>query len=136
NEATAEVKYFVTNATSEPLAQVLAVAFRRSTVEHAFRLGKQEAGLMHYEGRDYTGLLRHLILGVVGLGVVASPTERLRGEKSAGDGRASVPRVEPAVRAGLSPPPRHPRPTAHEQRHSVSPTSKRAGDQITQETAA
>jgi hypothetical protein len=29
---------------------VLAVAFRRATVEHAFRLGKQEAGLMHDKG--------------------------------------------------------------------------------------
>jgi SRSO17 transposase len=54
NEATAEVKYFLSNATSAPLTQVLAVAFRRWTVEHGFRLGKQEAGLMHYEGRDYT----------------------------------------------------------------------------------
>ena len=44
NEATAEVKYFLTNATDAPLARVLAVAFRRWTVEHAFRLGKQEAG--------------------------------------------------------------------------------------------
>jgi hypothetical protein len=29
NEATGEVKYFLTNATTEPLARVLAVAFRR-----------------------------------------------------------------------------------------------------------
>ena len=81
NEATAEVKYFLTNATSASLARVLAVAFRRATVEHAFRLGKQEAGLMHYEGRDYTGLRRHLILALVVLGFVATHTERLRGEK-------------------------------------------------------
>src|SRR5262249_56915552 len=57
NEATAEVKYFLTNATTAPLTRVLAVAFRRSTVEHAFRLGKPEAGLMHYEGRGSNGLL-------------------------------------------------------------------------------
>jgi hypothetical protein len=63
NETTAEVKYFVTNAAREPLAQVLAVAFRRCAVGHPFRLGKQETALMHYEGRDYTGLMRHLILG-------------------------------------------------------------------------
>ena len=62
---------------------MLAVAFRRWAVEHAFRLGKQEAGLMHYEGRDYTGLLRHLTLALVVLGFVATHTERLRGEKPA-----------------------------------------------------
>ncbi len=55
NEATGEVKYFVTNAIEEPLDRVLAVAFRRATIEHAFRLAKQEAGLMHYEGRQYVG---------------------------------------------------------------------------------
>jgi SRSO17 transposase len=80
NETTEEVKYFLTNATAAPLARVLAVAFQRWTVEHAFRLGKQEAGLMDYEGRDYTGLLRHLILALTVLGFVATHTERLRGE--------------------------------------------------------
>jgi hypothetical protein len=80
SEATAEAKYFLTNATGAPLARVLAVAFRRATVEHAFRLAKQEAGLMHYEGRDYTGLARHLTLAVVVPGFVAGYTQRLRGE--------------------------------------------------------
>jgi SRSO17 transposase len=84
NEATAEVKYFVTNAAHTPLVRVLAVAFRRWTVKHAFRLGKQEAGLMHYEGRDYTALIRHLILALVVLGFVAAHTERLRGGKTRG----------------------------------------------------
>ena len=46
NEATAEAKYFLTNATGEPLTRVLSVAFRRWTVERGFRLGKQEAGLL------------------------------------------------------------------------------------------
>src|SRR4051794_1647886 len=41
NEATAEVKYFLTNAMASPLPRVLAVAFRRAAVEHAFRLAKQ-----------------------------------------------------------------------------------------------
>jgi len=53
---------------------------------------------MHFEGRDYTGLSRHLILALVVLGFVAVHTERLRGEKPARDGRAGVPGVEPAVR--------------------------------------
>ena len=81
HEGTGEVKYFLTNATAEPVARVLAVAFRRWTVEHGFRLGKQEAGLLDYEGRDDTGLIRHRILSLVVLGFVATHTERLRGKK-------------------------------------------------------
>ena len=113
NEATGEVKYFLTNATTAPLTRVLAVAFRRWTVEHTFRLGKQEAGLLDYEGRDYTGLRRHLILALVVLGFVATHTERLRGEKPGGDGGAGVPGVEPAVRCGAPSPAGRPRGAAH-----------------------
>jgi SRSO17 transposase len=97
DQATAEVKFFVTNATGEPLRRVLAVAFRRATVEHSFRLGKQEAGLMHFEGRQYVGLMRHLILSLVVMGFVSIHTDRLRGEKSGGDSGAGVPGVECAV---------------------------------------
>jgi SRSO17 transposase len=136
NEATAEVKYFLTNATGAPLARVLAVAFRRWAVEHSFRLGKQEAGLMHYEGRDYTGLIRHLILALVVLGFVATHTERLRGEKPAGDGRAGVPGAEPAVRCGVPPAAGRPRGAAHQQRHPLPPEAEHSGRQVPQETAA
>jgi SRSO17 transposase len=135
-EATAEVKYFLTNATAEPVERVLAVAFRRWAVEHSFRLGKQEAGLMDYEGRDYTGLLRHLILTLVVLGFVATHTERLRGEKPGGDGRAGVPGVEPAVRGRVQPPAGRPRGAAHQHRHPVPPAAERTGRQVPQETAA
>jgi SRSO17 transposase len=83
NEATKEMKYFLTNATTTSLSRVLAVTFRRWTVEHAFRLGKQEAGLMDYEGRNYTGMVRHLTLALVVLGFVATHTQRLRGENPA-----------------------------------------------------
>jgi SRSO17 transposase len=136
NEATAEVKYFLTNARDVPLARVLAVAFRRWTVEHTFRLGKQEAGLMHYEGRDYTGLLRHLILALVVLGFVVTHTDRLRGEKPTRDGRAGVSGAEPEVRGRVPPKAGHPRGAAHLQRHLLSPEAERAGHQVTQETAA
>jgi SRSO17 transposase len=129
NEATAEVKYFLTNATAEPVDRVLAVAFRRWAVEHSFRLGKQEAGLMHYEGRDYTGLLRHLILALVVLGFVATHTERLRGEKPAGDGRAGVPGSERPVR-GRVPAARRPRGAARQRRHPVLPASQRPSRQV------
>jgi SRSO17 transposase len=136
NETTAEVKYFLSNATTTPLARVLAVAFRRWTVEHAFRLGKQEAGLVHYEGRDYTGLQRHFVLALVVLGFVATHTERLRGEKSPGDRRAGVPGAEPAVRGRVSSPPKDARDQAHEPRHSLSPAAQRASDEVTQKEAA
>jgi SRSO17 transposase len=102
NEATAEVKYFLSNVTIAPVARLLAVAFCRWSVEHSFRLAKQEAGLMHYEGRDYTGLMRHLMLALVVLGFVATQTARLRGEKSACDSGAGVPGVEPALRDGVA----------------------------------
>jgi SRSO17 transposase len=136
NEATAEVKYFLTNAIDAPLARVLAVAFRRWTVEHSFRLAKQEAGMMHYEGRDYFGLIRHLTMALVVLGFVATHTERLRGEKPARDRRAGMPSSQPTMRSDLSTPARHTRDQAHQRSHSIPPAPKRTGDKIAQETAA
>jgi SRSO17 transposase len=136
NEATAEVKYFLTNATRVSLARVLAVAFRRWTVEHAFRLGKQEAGLMHYEGRDYTALIRHLILALVVLGFVGAHTERLLGEKSAGDSRAGLPGVEPALPIPLSSSARHPGSPTRQQGPLLPPAAERASREIPQKRAA
>ena len=136
NEATAEVKYFLTNATTAPLTRVLAVAFRRWTVEHAFRLGKQEAGLMDYEGRNYTGLLRHLTLALIVLGFVATHTERLRGEKPRGDGGASVPGAEPTVRGRVPSAPGRPKRAAHQQGHLLPPEAQYPGHQVAQEAAA
>jgi SRSO17 transposase len=135
NDRTGEVKYFVSNAVDEPLGRLMRVAFRRATVEHAFRLAKQEAGLMHYEGRHYTGLMRHLTLGLIVLGFVAEHTERLRGEKSAGDGGAGVPSVEPAVCGRVSTSPTRTRVGAYEQRDPISSGEERASSAITQETA-
>jgi SRSO17 transposase len=134
NEATGEVKYFVTNAAAAA-ARVLAVAFRRAAVEHAFRLGKQEAGLMHYEGRDYTGLRRHLTLALVVLGFVATHTERLRGEKPGGDGGAGVPGAEPAVRGRVPPAAGRARGAAHQRGHPLPPEAEHPGRQVPQETA-
>jgi SRSO17 transposase len=136
NEATAEVKYFLTNALDAPLARVLAVAFRRWTVEHSFRLAKQEAGMMHYEGRDYLGLIRHLTMALVVLGFVATHTERLRGEKPARDRRAGMPSSQPTMRSDLSTPARHTRDKTHERSHSISPAPQPAGNEVPQETAA
>lgn len=136
NEATAEVKYFLSNAVSTPVAQLLAVAFCRWNVEHSFRLAKQEAGLMHYEGRDYTGLMRHLMLALVVLGFVATATERLRGEKSACECGASMPGLKPALRGGVASSSEGSAQAASQRSHWLSPASKRASDQVPQETAA
>ena len=80
NEATGEVKFFVTHAVEEPLGRLLRVAFRRATIEHAFRVAKSEAGLTHDEGRHWLGLVRHLVLSLVVLGFVSKHTDRLRGK--------------------------------------------------------
>ncbi len=91
NEQTGEEKYFVSNAPADASVELLIrVGFRRWNVEHAIRLGKQEIGLKHFEGQDYTALMRHLTLCVVMMGFVAEQAARLRGEKSGGDGRAGV----------------------------------------------
>jgi SRSO17 transposase len=119
NEATGEVKYFLTNALTARLGRVLRAAFCRWHVEHVFRLAKSEAGLMHYEGRDYTGLMRHLALGLVVLGFVSLHTERLRGGKPAGDDGAGLPGVEPAVPGPVPPPAWRPGGPAHERRDPV-----------------
>ena len=136
NEATAEVKYFVTNTTTTPPARLLAVGFRRATIEHSFRIAKSEAGLAHYEGRQYVGLIRHLTLALVVLGFVSVHTDRLRGEKTAGDDGAGVPGAEREVRRPVPPPTRDAAAPAHGRGHSLPPASQRAGRQVPQETAA
>ena len=136
SEATGEVKYFVTNAVGEPLGRVLAVAFRRATIEHSFRVAKSEAGLAHYEGRQYVGLVRHLILGLVVLGFVSVHTDRLRGEKPAGDDGAGVPGAERAVRGGVPPPAQAGGPAAGRGGDPLPPKAQRAGHEVAQETAA
>ncbi|MBP3957862.1 IS701 family transposase [Gemmata sp. G18] len=136
NEATGETKYFLTNATTASVARVLAVAFRRWTVEHGFRLGKQEAGLLDYEGRDYTGLVRHLTLALLVLGFVATCTERLRGEKPRGYGGTGVPGAEPAVRGHVPSAAGRARRTTHQQRHLLPPDAQRPSRQVPQEAAA
>ncbi|AMV26772.1 hypothetical protein VT84_20395 [Gemmata sp. SH-PL17] len=136
NEGTGEMKYFLSNATTASVTRVLAVAFRRCTVEHWFRLGKQEAGLMGYEGRNYTGLIRHLTPSLIVLGFVATRTERLRGGETGADGGTGVPGAEPAVPSGVPPSARRARGTAHQRRDPVPPEAQHPGRQVPQETAA
>src|SRR4051794_20562894 len=99
NVATGEEKYFLSNAPPAANVQTLVrVAFRRWNVEHAIRVAKGELGFTHYEGRNYTALMRHQTLCLLMLTFVAEHTQRLRGEKSGSDDGAGVQRVEPAVR--------------------------------------
>jgi SRSO17 transposase len=136
NEATAEVKYFVTNATTAPLPRLLQVAFRRATIEHSFRVAKTEAGLMHYEGRQYGGLVRHLILGLIVMAFVSIHTDRLRGEKPTGDDGAGVPGAEREVR-GTVPPPAGPGGNQSRRRGDpLSSAAQRASGPVSQKAAA
>jgi SRSO17 transposase len=97
NVATGEEKYFLSNAPADAkLLTLVRVAFCRWNVEHTFRVAKSELGFTHYEGRNYTGLMRHQTLCLLMLTFVAGHTERLRGEKSGGDDGASMQCVEPA----------------------------------------
>lgn len=97
NVATGEEKYFLSNAPADAKLQTLIrVAFCRWNVEHAFRVGKSELGFTHYEGRNYTAMMRHQMLCLLMLTFVAGHTERLRGEKSGGDDGAGVQCIEPA----------------------------------------
>lgn len=136
NEATAEVKYFLTNATAEPVGRVLEVAFRRATVEHNFRLAKSEAGLTHYEGRLYVGLCRHLTLALIVLGFVSIHTDRLRGEKSPGDEGAGVPGAEREVRPPAAEAARDGGSGACRRGDPLPPTTQRRSDSLPQEAAA
>jgi SRSO17 transposase len=136
NESTAEVKYFVTNATGAALGRVLAVALRRATIEHSFRVAKSEAGLAHYEGRQWVGLVRHLVLSLIVLGFVSIHTDRLRGEKPAGDDGAGVPGAERPVRGDVPPAARDTGGAARRRGNPVPPAAERTGHAVTQETAA
>lgn len=136
NEATAEVKYFVSNALEQPLRLVLLVAFRRATIEHGFRLGKSEAGLMHYEGRHYVGLLRHLILALIVLGFVSLHTDQLRGGKSTGDDGTGLPGAEPALFNAVGPPSRDIGDATCRLCDPLPPAPQRAGHSLAQKAAA
>jgi SRSO17 transposase len=99
NVRTGEEKYFVSNAAADvPLERLLRVAFRRWNVEHGFRLSKGEIGFRHFEGQNYTALMRHLTLCLVTLTFVAGQAEQLRGEKSRGDRGTGLSGAEPGVR--------------------------------------
>jgi SRSO17 transposase len=63
-----ELKFFLAEGGADRPATVetvLLVGFSRWHIERCFEDGKGEVGLDHYEGRCYTGLIRHLTLSAV-----------------------------------------------------------------------
>lgn len=86
-----DVKYFLSNAPeSTPTATLLWVALTRHKVERCFQDQKSELGMDHYEGRTYTGLMRHLYLTMVSYLFAMRAVESRRGEKPGVDGAAGA----------------------------------------------
>src|SRR2546421_4059859 len=106
NDETGEEKFFLSNAPEDASVEALVrVGFRRWQVEHSFRVAKSELGFTHFEGRNYTALMRHLSLCLVAMGFVAERTQRLRGGKSGANPGAGVPGAaggEPALAAPVA----------------------------------
>jgi SRSO17 transposase len=83
NRATDEHKYWLSNApVATSLHTLLKAAFRRADIEHLLRVAKSEVGLGHFEGRQYRGLLRHLILCQCVLLFLAQQTQRLNAQSA------------------------------------------------------
>lgn len=110
NRATDEYKYFVSNAPPRTaLDLLLKVAFRRSEIEHLFRVAKSEVGLDHFEGRSYVGLMRHMILCQLIVLFLAEQTQRLNAQIAAsvvppgGPVAADLPAIKPQAATPPSP---------------------------------
>ena len=128
NDETGEEKFFLSNAAKDtPIETLLKVAFRRWTVEHSFRVVKSELGFGHFEGRTWVGLMRHMVLCLLGMVFVAEHTAQLRGKKSRDNNGAGEPGTggsEPVIAAKAA------RNNGSEQRaadHSAPPVSERPG---------
>jgi SRSO17 transposase len=132
NPSTGEEKYFLSNAPpSARVETLLRVGFRRWNVEHSFRLSKSEIGFGHYEGQDYTALLRHLTLCQLALTFVAGQAERLRGEKSGGDAGAGLSGLEHAECSLVGETAGHGSTPIHPGHHSLPPTPQPASPPFT-----
>lgn len=63
-----EIKYFLCFAPlNTPINLLIKVAFARWSVERCFEDDKSYVGMDHYEGRCYTGMIRHIILCALSL---------------------------------------------------------------------
>ena len=90
NPLTKEVKYFLASDPEARTEELLPAAFARWKVERCFEDGKGEVGLDHYEGRNWTGLLRHLAISNVSYLFLAEVRAELGKKKSGGDGLPSA----------------------------------------------
>jgi SRSO17 transposase len=94
----AQVKYFVSNAPpGTPVETLLLVAFSRWRIERCFEDGKTELGFDHFEGRGYTGLIRHQRLVALAYLFCARVCERWGEKPARPDG---VPGADGAERPG------------------------------------
>ena len=82
NVGTGEVKYYVSNDLKRSAQTVLRVGLRRAPIEHLFRLAKREAGLAHFEGRNYRALVRHMTMALVVMGFASLQAGTLRKKMS------------------------------------------------------
>ena len=134
----ADVKYFRSNApTGTPTATLLRVALTRHRVERCFQDQKSELGLDHYEGRTYTGLMRHLYLTLVSYLFAMRAVESRRGEKPGVDRAASASGGRRAGGGEMAERPRHAEVVgATGRRGDVPPSAKPSGPEIPRETDA
>ncbi len=99
-----EVKYFLSDAGPEvPLKTLLYVAFSRWHVERLFEDGKGQVGFHHFEVRNYTSLIRHLILTNLSLYFLCEQASRLRGGKPLVDTLSGERGSRSATRSGYIP---------------------------------
>lgn len=126
NVATGEIKYWISNAGGYVgLERLLRIAFSRWKVEHGFRVLKTEMGLTHYEGRNYTGLMRHQIGCLTVMAFTSLHTERLREKKSGSDHGTNVPRLEGPMLDAAGPAPGHESNPIHGRSDRLSPQGER-----------
>jgi SRSO17 transposase len=73
--------YFCYSNRPTDLAELVHVAASRWTVEECFQTGKNEAGLDHYQVRDYTAWYKHMTLSMIALGflTIIKTAEEKRG---------------------------------------------------------
>ncbi len=76
--------YFCYSEKPATLKELVHVAASRWTVEECFQTGKNEAGLDHYQVRDYTAWYRHMTLSMIALAflTIVRTTEEKRGSST------------------------------------------------------
>jgi len=76
--------YFCYSEKPATLQELVHVAASRWTVEECFQTGKNEAGLDHYQVRDYTAWYRHMTFSMIALAflTIVRTTEEKRGSST------------------------------------------------------